>query len=864
MKIILKKKIVFLSSLLLIAFTFSPSISYAETYITNDDVRFGANWYKEGSPYILDEDISINNGHALNIYKGVTVISASTTNETGNLHTITVDQGEIDMQGTKDDPIFIENLKYIYFNYSEIANFDNVILNKTGLDFWHSTSSINNTIIKNSENAINTTASNISINNSKIIKNKIGIASHQTESPPVLIFNDDMYKFEGVGGMGNATEGIADTILDFKQNIININNSEIENNTDYGILQESVNPINAVNNWWGNPNGPSNDEVIAGDRISGLINYIPWINKNIIKCCSNVLFLPGIEASRLYKDSLGLFGTSTNQLWEPNRNDDVRKLYLDKDGKSIDSTIYTKDILDSAFGLKSIYESFIAMMNSVVADGSIKQWLPYAYDWRMSVEEIVKNGDLIKVVQDLAKNSKTGKVIIIAHSNGGLVTKELLKALELKREGEIIEKVINVAVPELGTPQALLGLLHANNQSIFSGVVLSENNARTFSQNMSGAYGLLPSRKFFENRPESVISNLFSSSTYSTASLYDSMKNFLLFNSFSKASSTDINIPLILNPSLISISDSIHSVIDIFKPASTTKTLSIFGWGLPTSEAIQYEKDKHCNPNLKKLIKQTCPNIYSPILTHSGDGTVLTKTNSNNSDSTLFFNLKNIEKNLDKTIEHGDILESADLLNKIKDTVIDSTSTDKNYDKYFSNTEPIDTDKYLTIKVYSPVDIHIYDKNGNHTGIIENPIPGKDLRNYEKNIPTSYYGNFGGLKMIRVPYNQDYQILLKGTGEGVFSVDASITQFDQTIATISFDEMPVSTDMNGEMIIATSTETFSNKSLINIDENDDGIAEHEYKEKGHHKKIHKKIKKLPKKLRHVRVTENNVQAKEHN
>ena len=39
-------------------------------------------------------------------------------------------------------------------------------------------------------------------------------------------------------------------------------------------------------------------------------------------------------------------------------------------------------------------------------------------------------------------------------------------------------------------------------------------------------------------------------------------------------------------------------------------------------------------------------------------------------------------------------------------------------------------------------------------------------------------------------------------------------------------------------------EPFFKYSLINIDENDDGIAEHEYKGKGHHKKIHKKIKKL--------------------
>ena len=73
----------------------------------------------------------------------------------------------------------------------------------------------------------------------------------------------------------------------------------------------------------------------------------------IVTCCSNVIFLPGIDASTLYtKNSKG----TNNKLWEPNRNLDVEKLYLDEKGNSLDSEIYVGDIIESAYGFKKIYK----------------------------------------------------------------------------------------------------------------------------------------------------------------------------------------------------------------------------------------------------------------------------------------------------------------------------------------------------------------------------------------------------------------------------------------------------------------------------------------------------------------------------
>ena len=62
-------------------------------------------------------------------------------------------------------------------------------------------------------------------------------------------------------------------------------------------------------------------------------------------CFSNVLFLPGLQASRLYKEKNILGAIVEDQLWEPNANSDVEALYLNVDGASKNSGIYTSDII---------------------------------------------------------------------------------------------------------------------------------------------------------------------------------------------------------------------------------------------------------------------------------------------------------------------------------------------------------------------------------------------------------------------------------------------------------------------------------------------------------------------------------------
>ena len=206
-------------------------------------------------------------------------------------------------------------------------------------------------------------------------------------------------------------------------------------------------------------------------------------------------------------------------------------------GTSIND-VYTRDVIDEAniapFGQENIYLSFINDMNNLVTSGMVGDWDAMPYDWRFAVDDIVRRGSvsvndngeeeirydaplsdgieplIVTKLRKLIENSQNGKVTIVAHSNGGLVAKELISALQndLAFDTELldhIDKLILVAVPQAGTPKAVTTLLHGDGQFIPLGL-LSAKDARTLAEYMPGAYGLLPSRAYFENVNDPVIS----------------------------------------------------------------------------------------------------------------------------------------------------------------------------------------------------------------------------------------------------------------------------------------------------------------------------------------------------------------------
>ncbi len=785
----------FIFSLILTTLILFPRLTLAETRITVDPSAEITYWNKSGSPYILEQPITVTYDRKLVIGPGVVVMSASTTegqdpNYIGSI-------GDMEILGTKDNPVHIIGLGVMTLGKDN--RIEHTIFERTGLYTTVGTTTILSSKIYGANTAIEAIGSILEMHDSEIFNNQRGVISTFRDTSPVLMYKD---RAMGIGGIGNAGD------MDPEQSIITITNNIIKNNTEFDIRNFTTNVIDATDNWWGSADGP-------GIKVSSAVVTDPWKMEDPVKstqaCCSNVLFLPGLQASRLYRDDPNLLGTgtSTHRAWEPYTNNDVRTLFLDIEGKSINPSIHTSDIMNSAYGLKNVYTKFVAMMNSVVADKTINSWLPFAYDWRMSQSDTSTMNLLIEETEKLAKNSKTGKVTIIAHSNGGLVAKMLGYELEKKGKAGIVDKMLFVAVPHLGTPSAVAAMLHGDNQSILGGVILSDGVARTLGINMSSAYGLLPSTKYFSNVVDPIVT--FANKAVGS---YDLFKNFLTGRSDNRTQpiETDLKTPAVLSSNLLEKSEWIHQIIDGWNFPTTTDVSSIVGWGVPTTQTIEYSST---SPRIKK----------SP----EGDGTVVAESAGGYGDK-IYFNQKLFEQDTDKDVTHAYILEADPVVSMISKSIATSSlasAVDASLSTYISTTKPNPADyehlSWITVSVHSPVDIDIYDSHGGHFGVIPFPLdPSSDLKWLENTIGAQYDA-IGDEKYVTLPADDMYDIKLKGTGTGNFTfqiqkfVGGEMTEVANTVYT----DLPVT-----PLLVASTTISSTNISpTLNLDVDGNGVTD---------------------------------------
>lgn len=551
-----------------------------------------------------------------------------------------------------------------------------------------------------------------------------------------------------------------------------------------------------------------------------------------VDCFSNVLFLPGIEASRLYKQKNILGIPIEDQLWEPNVNSDVEDLYLNQSGQSLNN-IYTKDVIDKGLGVSPVYDLFIKKMNQLVIDKKITEWQPYAYDWRQDVEDIVNNGtkyqsgtvSLVDTLQSLVgPASKNGKVTIIAHSNGGLLAKALLKKLQDdKTTGrnnliDNIDNVVLVASPQVGTPEATFALLHGYNQKILGGFLMNSQTARQLALNMPSSYGLLPSEKYYQTSTTPIISfdpNSNLSQTY--INYYGSdVNSFTKQNDFILGKEGRINpeilntiLPIIGNEPLLNKSEELHNKIDNLIIPSSIKLIQLAGWGKDTLVGIKYVEKTTCDYPIFGLNICIPKKILDlrPVTDMNGDKTVVSPSALyDNQGDRYWLDLSNSK------IEHKNIFEDSSTLQFIENIITQNTfTTDRIYQQRLTYTK-----NRNKTSVHSPVTLGAYDSLGNFTGKIceEN----SDFCQIVENIPNSSYMEFGEGKYLNYDEDDLNKTVLKGIGFGIFTYESERVTPDNTSTIIKFIDIPVTPQTTAEITTNPNTQTQELKLDINSDE----------------------------------------------
>lgn len=618
---------------------------------------------------------------------------------------------------------------------------------------------------------------------------------------------------------------------------LEIKNSSISNNSLAGISSwKGALPAKAVNNYWGDASGPYNENLNIeglGDSVSDNVEFNPWLLEPPIQetstCCSNVIFIPGLQSSRLYTRGL----LSENQLWEPNRNADIEWLYLDENGESL-YDVYTRDIIKrSNIGMGvldvNIYKSFADGMDSLVGEKKINELKALPYDWRMDLNKIVtepiklENGQTYNFIDEiirLADGSKTKKVSIVTHSNGGLIAKTLIMELQKRGKENLIDNLVMVAAPELGTPLSIASLLHGDEQELAGGFLVNKSTARTLGENMMGAYNLLPSDEYFKKVASPVIEfdpsisgvNNFRDIYGENIDNVEELKNFLLgFDGRAEPENSSTDSPNVLKTKMVSLAQENHKSIDTFVMPENIKVTELAGWGISTVRGIKYVGVEYCLPNV-----DVCSPVKfldrQPLFTTEGDETVVAPS-ATLSPSIYYLDLRNL-KNV-----HKDILEASSSVVFMKNILLNSTSS---LPEYVSKDKPVSVDKTLELALHSPVSIDVYDDSARHTGIIDNPNPNSDFRAFEENILRSRYIEFGEGKYVLLDEGGDYTVKLQGLDFGTFSLEANeLSSSGETLATSSFVDIPTNENMKGEILISKGS-TSTKDIQINIDVNGDG------------------------------------------
>ncbi len=669
-------------------------------------------------------------------------------------------------------------------------------------------------------------------------------AGYYGNRPVVYLYecDDDSYgNFAAYGsGCSMIYTGISENSSQLLPGIQSFYTGPVElNPSKYYYFQTAGNNIfNSLPIYYG-----SNTDVVDGgcmQRISSLSVYMPCTDiadlyfylrgvtkAEVITGNSNIMFFPGIMGSRLYEESGSIDCLDEwisdecffdNEKWVSKIDLNQARLTLDNQGKSL-YPLYTKDnpsgagVIDEIL-TTNIYKSFMSDLDKWKNEEKIiVDYALIPYDWRLSLDDIITKGAtttrnklvytnssqvfsdsyILKKLQEIQKSSPTGKITLIGHSNGGLVIKALVQKLKDTNNPlyNKIDKIIFVAVPQVGTPEAVATILHGS--SLGHGVIMTDQRSRQLVENMPSIYNLLPSASYFTTLLPGFVSNtiasfpnnpLFNADLSKYGSYVDNqteMNGYILgTDGRVKPSYSDTVKPSIGNSTLLTQAQSVHATLDSWTPASTTKVIQIAGWGEETLAGIDYSTSGS---------KKTSFKLRNVV---DGDGTVVVPSALWMATSTPdverwwvdligYDTLSNIER------LHRDILEVPNLRSLIKSKIINAGYIDN--DSIVVNNPIIYTTKKLRLHytLHSPLTLGISDNQGKYTGL--DPIT-YELR---EEIPGVTHKQIGDVKYISVPKELAHSLKLKGYEAGDFSLDIDEQEGNNLTELTSFDEIPTST-----------------------------------------------------------------------
>ncbi len=423
----------------------------------------------------------------------------------------------------------------------------------------------------------------------------------------------------------------------------------------------------------------------------------------------------------------------------------------------------------------------------------------------------------------------------MTHSNGGLLAKALVNKLEEEGDSEaatLIDQLVFVGVPQLGTPQAIGALLHGYDSGIQ--VRYSEARARDFAHNAPFAYQLLPFSDYYNNSGFSVSTPLVTFQDGEATRSFIDEYGYTISNSselydFLRAkegrtnpSYSDLDNPTIANSTLLQNAINYSSNVgSSWQAPDGIKVHQIAGVGELTLAGIEYKTINKCNGAESQLTGWYCPNStrtlgYSPVRVVDGDATVVEPSALAMSDAAenvtrWWVNLKEYNEILFDQVskpilrtEHKDMLEVADLRSLVFDNII-GTSTNYEY-TYLSSTKPnFGTESRLSFILHSPLSLSYTESDG--TTVNEQNPHGK----YSK------YNRYGEVQIIDIFEGEPGTLTMNGEATGSFTLEIEEVSGNEIISQTTYSAIPSSTSTIVTIEVSGGTMSETDNLVVDYD-----------------------------------------------
>jgi PGAP1-like protein/WD40-like Beta Propeller Repeat len=204
-----------------------------------------------------------------------------------------------------------------------------------------------------------------------------------------------------------------------------------------------------------------------------------------------IIFLHGFAGSRI--------ACGSDELWPPTpfSGEDLLDMRLAEDGLSMHRDACPAQpsaIVDTAYGA-DIYESALEYLAEIRPDDHHV----FVWDWRRDprLQMQALNAMVSDALQgELQRKQGVTKVVLMAHSMGGLVARKYIDDPGLAKR---VSRVVTIGTPYWGSPKALLPL--ALGISMPGGAdpldhLLADGPLREMFRNLTGGYFLYPSEKY--------------------------------------------------------------------------------------------------------------------------------------------------------------------------------------------------------------------------------------------------------------------------------------------------------------------------------------------------------------------------------